>query len=420
MVQRIAFRSSLLALALAASTALGTGNVLGATERPLQIIVSKDQQSLVVYDGDTVVATSHVSTGKKGHATPTGIFSILQKARHHRSNIYSDAPMPFMQRLTWSGIALHASGQVPPYPASHGCVRMPDDFAKTLFGMTEHGMHVLISDKQVLPTPVSHAFLFQPKAEAPPLLSDVELRPTGSQLPSSTQPVEIAMGEPADKPAESALPSGPPVRMLITWRGQRETTMDAQNILIDLGFNPGLPDGVSGSQTVEAIAAFQKSENLPPDGRVTAELLSTLYKKTNRGTPANGQILVRRDFAPVFEAPITIAEPHAALGTHFFQFHSAADADNNGSGGSWFATTLDNALPKTIKARLGLTDDSDSLAFNAAERTLDRLSLNAETRQKIEKMLADGSSLTITDNGLGQETGKGTDFVTITYAGPKG
>jgi len=124
---------------MASPSALAAG-----AKAPLQIVVSREQQSLVVYDGDTVVATSKVSTGKAGHATPTGIFSILEKRRRHESNIYSNAPMPFMQRLTWSGIALHGSNHVPDYPASHGCVRLPSQFASKLFSTTSVGTPVLI------------------------------------------------------------------------------------------------------------------------------------------------------------------------------------------------------------------------------------------------------------------------------------
>ncbi|WP_143523444.1 L,D-transpeptidase family protein [Pararhizobium arenae] len=421
MVQRIAFRSRLFYLTLIAATALGSASLLAAEDRPLQVIVSKQQQSLVVYDGDTVIATSHVSTGKKGHATPTGIFSILQKARHHRSNIYSNAPMPFMQRLTWSGIALHASGHVPAYPASHGCVRMPNDFAKSLFGMTSMGMHVLISEQQVTPASIEHAFLFRPRPPSPPLLSDVELRPTVSHLPSQSASVEVAMQE-QPNPQRMEMPEGSPIRMLITWRGQRETTMDVQRLLSELGFNPGIADGFAGSQTLDAIRAFQESEGLKVDPRITADLVALLYRKTGKGTPANGQIMIRRDFLPVFEAPITIADPQRALGTHFMQFLAVDDKDDKATekGGEWYATTLDNTLPKAMKTRLGITEDADPLVYNAAALTLARLSLDPETRERIELMLVDGSSLTVSDNGLGPETGKGTDFITITHAASKG
>ena len=123
------------------STCVLAGTAVAENARTLQIIVSKDKQSLAVYDGDKVVATSKVSTGKEGHDTPTGIFSILDKKKYHESNIYSNAPMPWMQRLTWSGIALHESSSVPNYPASHGCVCLPAKFGQSLYGQTERGVH---------------------------------------------------------------------------------------------------------------------------------------------------------------------------------------------------------------------------------------------------------------------------------------
>ena len=109
------------------------------TDEPVLMLVSLRQQTMRVYSGDTLVARSNVSTGMPGHRTPTGVFSVLEKKRRHHSNIYSRAPMPFMQRLTWSGIALHESHSVPEYPASHGCVRLPGKFAKQLFGYTVSG-----------------------------------------------------------------------------------------------------------------------------------------------------------------------------------------------------------------------------------------------------------------------------------------
>ncbi|HEX8584053.1 MAG TPA: L,D-transpeptidase family protein [Allosphingosinicella sp.] len=109
----------------------------------VEIVVSIPLQRAYVYRGGTLIAVSTVSTGKKGHATPTGTFPILQKRPKHFSSLYNNAPMPFMQRLTWDGIALHA-GQIPGHPASHGCVRLPLDFAKHLFGVTKIGATVHI------------------------------------------------------------------------------------------------------------------------------------------------------------------------------------------------------------------------------------------------------------------------------------
>jgi hypothetical protein len=114
-----------------------------AAEGAVEVVVSIPLQRAFVYRGGTLIGVSTVSTGRKGHETPTGTFNILQKRPKHFSNLYNNAPMPFMQRLTWGGIALHA-GQIPGHPASHGCVRLPLDFARHLFGVTRLGASVHI------------------------------------------------------------------------------------------------------------------------------------------------------------------------------------------------------------------------------------------------------------------------------------
>ncbi len=111
---------------------------------PLIAVVSLAHQRISVYGREGLLAQSAVSTGQPGHRTPTGVFSVLQKNRYHQSNIYSGAPMPYMQRITWSGIALHA-GVVPGYPASHGCIRLPSHFAVELWGMTKPGARVIVA-----------------------------------------------------------------------------------------------------------------------------------------------------------------------------------------------------------------------------------------------------------------------------------
>ena len=122
----------------------------GPLAGPLYLVISIEKQRVHVYDGDRLVGVASVSTGMKGHRTPTGEFPILQKREWHRSNIYSNAPMPFMQRLTWDGIALHA-GQNPGYPASHGCIRLPYAFARRLFGMTKVGTLVSVTSDRLMP-----------------------------------------------------------------------------------------------------------------------------------------------------------------------------------------------------------------------------------------------------------------------------
>jgi hypothetical protein len=110
------------------------------------VVVSLPEQMAHVYADGVRIGRSTISSGKPGHETPTGTFPILQKRREHYSNLYNNAPMPYMQRLTWDGIALHG-GKIPGYPASHGCVRLPHAFAKRLFEITERDMMVVIADE---------------------------------------------------------------------------------------------------------------------------------------------------------------------------------------------------------------------------------------------------------------------------------
>jgi peptidoglycan hydrolase-like protein with peptidoglycan-binding domain len=139
------------------------------TSEPMVLVVSLKQQKLDVYRGTTLVTTSQVSTGMPGHATKAGVFSILEKQRFHHSNIYSGAPMPFMNRITWSGTALHA-GVVPGYPASHGCIRLPFSFAPKLFKITTVGDNVIVARDRPVPQVIEHPALFQPLPPPPPAM----------------------------------------------------------------------------------------------------------------------------------------------------------------------------------------------------------------------------------------------------------
>lgn len=132
-----------------------------APRGPLVIVVSLPAQRAYVYRNGVRIGTSPVSTGKPGHDTPSGIYTILQKHREHYSNLYDNAPMPFMQRLTWGGVALHA-GRLPGYPASHGCVRLPRAFAEQLYAVTTPGTVVVIAAEATFPPTVTSPGLFAP------------------------------------------------------------------------------------------------------------------------------------------------------------------------------------------------------------------------------------------------------------------
>lgn len=115
-----------------------------APDGPVLVYVDLGRQRATIYRNGVRIGVSTISSGKEGHSTPTGVFTILQKNKDHRSSTYDNAPMPYMQRLTWKGVAMHA-GNLPGYPASHGCVRLPLEFAKQLFGITDMGGTVVIA-----------------------------------------------------------------------------------------------------------------------------------------------------------------------------------------------------------------------------------------------------------------------------------
>ena len=160
---------------------------------PLIIAVSIDRQKVRIFDDNGVFAEAPVSTGMRGHPTPIGVFSVIQKHKFHHSNIYSGAPMPFMQRITWSGVAMHA-GVLPGYPASHGCIRMPMSFAVKMWNWTKMGARVFVTPGEIM-MPVSFSHPLLPTSVAP--------QPIAAAEPPADQPVAMK----ADKGAGEAKPA---------------------------------------------------------------------------------------------------------------------------------------------------------------------------------------------------------------------
>lgn len=178
----------------APAQSLDSGSVMAAVEKlkpgeylwapqlapagPMLLVVNRQTQRLVVYRNGLPIGISTVSTGKPGHRTPTGIFTILQKQVEHYSSLYDSAPMPFMERLTWDGVALHG-GTLPGYAASHGCIRLPKAFAERLYGETRLGMTVVVTDKSELPRVAPGPQLLG-HGEAPPPVGAVVWDPAKS------------------------------------------------------------------------------------------------------------------------------------------------------------------------------------------------------------------------------------------------
>jgi lipoprotein-anchoring transpeptidase ErfK/SrfK len=204
---------------------------------PLIIAISIEKQVLKIYDANGTFAETPISTGMRGHSTPMGVFSVIQKRKYHHSNIYSGAPMPYMQRITWSGVAMHA-GVLPGYPASHGCIRMPMNFAVKMWGWTRMGARVVITPGELTPESFSHPLLatekISPVAAAQTNL-DVALTAksdkaamAGPTVPSSLSEASVEMkstvGHDLARPAASKIAVSPTLR-------ERTHTADASSVL---------------------------------------------------------------------------------------------------------------------------------------------------------------------------------------------
>lgn len=174
-----------------------------APDGPIVVMVALDEQRTYVYRNGLLVGYASASTGKPGHGTPTGVFHTLQKDANHRSSTYNNAPMPFQQRLTWDGVALHAGG-LPGYPSSHGCVHLPSAFAKVLFDASPMGMTVVVANEATAPRRVAHPLPMAPVDAA-----------TGGALPDARLTAADAFRFEPEKSPEG------PVSMVISRADQR-------------------------------------------------------------------------------------------------------------------------------------------------------------------------------------------------------
>jgi peptidoglycan hydrolase-like protein with peptidoglycan-binding domain len=219
-------------------------------KQPMIVVVSIGQQKVDVYRGTSLVTTSAVSTGTAQHPTFIGAFSIMQKARWHHSNIYSGAPMPWMNRLTWSGTAMHA-GVVPGYPASHGCIRLTYAFAPKFFQMSSVGDNVITSRGRPKPTPIEHGALFQPLP--PPTLPMVERQTSISPLERISTPL----------PAVAAAAASP----VILAKAEMPTTVDSEvhpNVEGESTLKPTAQANEVSAKEVDAASTTTTVEDNPP------------------------------------------------------------------------------------------------------------------------------------------------------------
>lgn len=362
-----------------------------APETPLQMLVSLKEQQIKVYRGTELIRTAPISSGKRGNSTPTGVFSILEKRRRHFSNLYNNAPMPFMQRLTWSGIALH-QGRLPGYPASHGCIRLPRNFAKDLYGLTERGMHVVVTRDAASPSPIKHAILPQPVSQGT----------TVASLSSKTIAADPALrGAIATASLETDLtaqsPANPhfdrPLRMIVTPVKAESEAKTLQRLLNKMGFGAGAPDGVVGRKTRAAVRLYQEGADLPVTGNVTTSLIHHVHQAADYKKPQNAVLRVRRKFKDIYQAPVTLTSIDQKIGTHVF---TALGFEQGAASVDWMAVPAEGEASGTSK------------------EILDRLVMPAKVRGDLSKILTPGTSLIVTDRSFARNTGLGTDFVVVT------
>lgn len=359
---------------------------------PLQVFISLNNQRMRVYKGTRLINSTKISSGKKGHETPRGIFSIIEKKKYHESNLYANAPMPFMQRLTWSGIALH-QGRVPNYPASHGCIRMPRKFASSVFKMSEYRDHVIIAPESVTPRAVDHPALFQPYVD---LQASFSLRGTVENVDYNFTSGAVSKTE--------------PLRMYITRTNSKKLVTSAQTMMTALGYYYGKANGRLNKTTIKALKHFQSQNELKKTGIADKETLAVLAEKSGLNAPTHARLHVRQNHKPLFSAPVKLKNPTRPMGSHLLLAYNF-----NQSSTKWSGATISTRIPKSIRYAHGLDETAKRRVHGDLYSVLDRLTLEKDTREKVSRLLTPGSSLAISDNGISGDTGKGTDFIVRTH-----
>jgi hypothetical protein len=434
-----------LALALAALL-IANGNHADAKERrgeraieqvaqrttgdPMLAIVSLQSQRITIYDTKGWILRAPVSSGQRGRETPAGIFSVIQKDADHHSNLYDDAFMPHMQRLTWSGIALHG-GPLPGYPASHGCVRMPFDFADRLFDLTQMGLRVIVAPTDVTPVEIDHPVLFQAKPGAEALVAariaeaddaakkaGQARRDAGAAFRESTQAMTaVRVAENQKRRAEALVAtadaslgsatSDEARQQAETGKAQAaakvaelQTQLDSAKELQQqkLDAVTKAREAAAAAETVRAMAA-----DVARQAARQAEPVSVLISRKKQ------RLYVRQGFEPVLDVPVTITDPERPIGTHIF---TAMERTSGESKLRWSVVSL-QAGPRSTNAAPVAAEAS------TASSVLDRIVIPPDVLDRIVG-IAPRSSLIVTDEALSSETGRGTDFVVLMSGEPQG
>jgi hypothetical protein len=399
---------------------------------PIMAIVSIKSQRVTFYDADGWIYRAPVSTGTTGRETPAGVFALIEKDKDHHSSMYDDAWMPNMQRITWNGIALHG-GPLPGYAASHGCVRMPYDFAEKLFDKTRIGMRVIISPNDAEPEPFSDPKLLQPNADAiaaAPARAETAVREAEDAAKAADEAKKLA--------ATTAREAAPVTATLkkLEWqkksadnelayadkvlanaktdqakakaedlKAKAEPKAQAAATQLDTAKSDAKAklDAAAAAKDAVKAAATRKTDTAKAalDAKLALEPVSVyisratqkLYVRRNTHKPApdgGGEV-----FDTSIEVPIQIRDPGRPIGTHIFTAMAKSD-----TGLRWSEVTIDSG------------DD--------AKDALDRITIPQDVLDRIAPTAQPRSSIIISDEPLSKETNYRTEFVAVLNNQPQG
>lgn len=448
---------------------------------PVMAIVSIKDQRVSLYDAHGGALRARVSTGRTDYETPVGIYSVLEKQEEHYSNVYDDASMPFMQRITWSGLALHG-GVLPGYPASHGCVRMPNDFAEQIFPLTKIGMRVIVAHDDVAPVEISHPHLLKPPpavdesvnatsvsydAQSPDRENGSAFQPDVRNWPTRQAQLEALKAIAADKSAEAddAIAHADELNrvaaMKFSRRGkaakalriaefakraveeklaQVERKLAAAKSPAEMkNWEDAKAKAVGATTNADAkLAAALEKLQLADEELARAKQASVSAQAAKAAAVSAAQeakrktlpvslfislrtqrLYVRQGYEPVFDAPVTIAEPDKPIGTYIY---TAVDYMNQGKDLRW--TVVSPRRPTwdggTLDRKRSRSDKPLPSEVGSAAAALDRVTLPPDVVARVSGSVWSGSSLIVSDEEMSKETGKATDFVVLISGEPQG
>ena len=394
---------------------------------PIMAIVSLQSQGVTIYDANGWIMRAPVSSGQKGRETPAGVYAVLAKEVAHYSNLYDDAFMPHMQRITWSGIALHG-GPLPGYAASHGCIRLPYGFAEHLFGTTKVGMRVIVAPTDVEPVDITHPALqlARPGATEEAARRAAAASEEARKAEQARRAAVTALKD-ADREAGKA---AAPVRTAERAKLSAEARLAAAERALAAAHPDDATDRLTAArdkaqadvtETDAAVTAAKADQQQKVDAATTARQAVT-DAETRRTTTAEAarqakrdleptsvfisrktqRLYVRQAFQPVLDVPVTIQDADRQIGTHVF----TAVAADGAAGLRWNVVSLRSS--------------SGGGAADTATAALDRITIPAEARERLAGMVSPRSSVIVSDEAMSEETDKDTDFIVVMSNEPQG